>query len=406
MRFLEFENRKTAYCLLVIALVFIILAVPFKDGRSTYAHHELGRDLGVERSIDRGVVIELGPESSLGGFHFGPIYYYLIYPFVKLMDFAPYSLAIASGFFMLLTIIGTFFVTTELFKNEILALFASGLMTVSILTFQLTKYGSNPNLVPFFSLVLFYSLKKLADNNRSYFFASALAVSFAVATQLHAVPLITMPLVLIAAAVATDIKNVPFRNILIFLVINIVIYLPYLRHEIQNGFSNSLALFSLVGGGLSWNIYLGHLVQFLEFFFDPFLSLHPFFSSLDFGGVWLRTLSICLLLVVPGVLYFNLRNRKYLHVGDIVLDASTKRIFLLWFLIPSIVFFLPLGLRADFRYYYFFILFPIVYIFLARGIFSLLKAGLHALVIYIFAAFVILQLCQIYIYIDLVTSLT
>ncbi len=406
MEFLRIKNRRIAWAFLIIVIVFIVLSIPFKDGRSTYAYWELIRDLGQIRQIDQGRLVELGPISSLGDFHFGPIYYYLAFPFVKILDFKLYSLALTSAFFMLLCVIGSFVLIKDWFKNEILAFLTFASMAISIMTFQLTKYGSNPNFIPFFIVLFFYSLRKLIDEPKNLMQTIILAVSFAVLTQLHAVTLLAIPIILVLTYITTNLKRVPIRSIIVFLFVNLVLYYPYLHYEFTHHFSNTQALMHLSNGANgSWEMYYSHLIQFVSFFINPILSTHSFFDALDIGGTWFTILVAVVFGLAPIVWIVNKRHRKYLFSEIIHADAITKKLLWFWFLVPAIIFILPLGRTSNFQYYYFFILYPIVFGPFAYGLIWLFRQGLNYTVIYCILAFLLLQALQIYLYINFVRGL-
>ena len=67
---------------------------------------ELYRDLlVVHHFIAYGDWPLLGPMGSVGGYYFGPAYYYLLTPFVWLVNANPVGAVFASGFFSVLTIV-------------------------------------------------------------------------------------------------------------------------------------------------------------------------------------------------------------------------------------------------------------------------------------------------------------
>ncbi len=408
MKLLGIQDKRIFYSLILVLLCFCLLSIPFKDGSSSYVKHELYRDLAVAESIDSGKLVELGPVSSLGDFHFGPAYYYLIFPFVKLLDFQPYSLAVASAFFMFLTILGTFFFVKKWFGSELMALLAAGLMSFSILTFQIVKYGSNPNFIPFFSLMFFWAIRELMDNPKSINFTLLLAISSATVTQLHAVPLVVVPLVLIAALLTSNLRKIPLLNIVVFLFTVSVLYYPYLHHEFLTGFNNTLKLFQLTQSeGLPdrGNMYVTHIFQYIGFLMTSIVSMHNFFNSLDVGGKLFTLFAAGMLLVIPIIFSINLKHRKFLVSENFNIDYQTKKLFLFWIGAPTLVYLLPWSGLNDFHYYYFFMLLPLIFITFSIGVFKLYKQGLHILSGYLFTAFFLLQVVQFVIYLRYIKTL-
>src|SRR5690348_281638 len=120
-----------------------------------------GRDvLVVKRMIVEHKFTLLGPTASVGGFFLGPIYYYFMLPFLWAWRLNPVGPAIMVALFGIVTI-GLLFKVGKDFFNVWVGLIASSLYALSPLVISYSRSSWNPNLVPFFSLLLIYLLWKV-----------------------------------------------------------------------------------------------------------------------------------------------------------------------------------------------------------------------------------------------------
>ncbi len=388
--------KKIAFAFIFI--LALILGLPYSDGRSSYAYWELIRDMSVVKSLFLGHLVFLGPVSSLGNFYFPPAYYYLAYPFARLLNFAPFSLAVASLFFTLATLVLSFFVIKKWWRSDLLAFTTIFFMAVSILNIQLEKYGSNPNFIPFFSLLFFYALQQLMEQPANWRFVALLATSFAIITQLHAVPMVAMPVILLLILINKKIK-IKIKSAGLFIAITILLYSPYLFYELTHKFSNFHGLFYIARGHNTGSQILFHFIQYFGFWISPWLSIHTFFDIASLLGTKFYVLFSCALLGIIPVLHFNLKHPNYiLDEQSLSVLPSVKTVISYWLVVPSLILLLPIGATNNFQIYYFFIFSPLIFFLMALGLVALLNKGLHLLSSYLVLVFIIFQIVQIYLY--------
>lgn len=388
-----------------ILLLSFLIGLPNGSGISTYALGELYRDLDVVREIDSGHLLLLGANSSLGSFHFGPAYYYLIYPFVKIGNFALSTLAFSSLFFSLATITLCFFVVKSWWRSDLLAYLVTSLMAFSIFTFQLVQYGSNPNLVPFFGLLFFYALKQFLDEGQRFYSTLLLGLSFGIATQLHAVPFVSLPVILLVFAVKYF-RRLNWKLIAIFLFVTALTYIPYLYSEFTSGFVNTKALFEISTSQNNYAPLSYRLVDFMSFLLLPVLSLNSYFNVVtELSSMTFLIFAIALFFFAV-IFFYNLRNRKFFSLPNLSFSKDLKNVLLLWGLIPSAVLLVPIGGIIALHYYYFLILYPLLFILLGIGLYKMLQNGLHLAVGYMGIGFLGLQFYQIYLYHQLISNIS
>ena len=143
-----------------------------------------GRDLLVVRDwLNGGPLPLVGPSTSVGDFHTGPFFFYLLAPFVALFDFsaiAPVHLMFLAG---MLTILISFFLVKKQ-TDSLTALLVSFLIATSPIAVFLSRGSWNPNIEPVFVVLLLLSLFSLIKTGR-LIFAFVTFLILGIGIQLH-----------------------------------------------------------------------------------------------------------------------------------------------------------------------------------------------------------------------------
>src|SRR3990172_670436 len=171
---------------LVILLAIIILAAFLRLYRiSDYLNFlgDEGRDVMVVRNILHGDLTFLGPRSSAGDFYLGPIYYYLMAPFLFLSNYHPVGPAIMDALFRIATVYLIFRIGSEFFGRKA-GLIAALLYSISPLVIIHSRSSWNPNVMPFFSIAALYSAYKGIERKNFYLLGLS-GVLLGIALQLH-----------------------------------------------------------------------------------------------------------------------------------------------------------------------------------------------------------------------------
>lgn len=143
--------------LVVILAVAAYLRLHNIGGYMTFLGDE-GRDvLVVKRMIVDHKFTLLGPTASVGGFFLGPIYYYFMLPFLWMWRLDPVGPAVMVGLFGTATVYLVYLTGKKMFGYAA-GLVASSLYAVSPLVIAYSRSSWNPNVVPFFSVLLIYLL--------------------------------------------------------------------------------------------------------------------------------------------------------------------------------------------------------------------------------------------------------
>jgi 4-amino-4-deoxy-L-arabinose transferase-like glycosyltransferase len=157
-----------------------------------YGQDEAGASFAAWRLIHEHQVILAGPPNSRG-VYLGPGYYYLVAPFYWLFDGDPY----ASAFLAAVAGTGTAYLLWQIGRcafDEATGLLTALLFATSPMAVLHGRSGWNPNVLPFLSVLLIFSLLRIRQTRWG---APLAASSAALAPQCHPSGLM-LPVVLIA----------------------------------------------------------------------------------------------------------------------------------------------------------------------------------------------------------------
>lgn len=223
----------------IIILLFIIVAAAFvRLYRIVDYMHFLGdegRDvLVVKRMIVDHDLTLLGPITSVGSMYLGPIYYYFMTPFLFIFNMNPVGPAVMIALLSLATIILLYITGTEFFNWET-GVIASLLYTFSPLVIVHSRFSWNPNAVPFFALLIIYSLLKVVIK-KQYLWMYVAGLSLGVILQLHYLALMFIPIILIVLFLF---RRLSLKGILKIILATVITLSPFLIFEIKHSFPNT-----------------------------------------------------------------------------------------------------------------------------------------------------------------------
>jgi 4-amino-4-deoxy-L-arabinose transferase-like glycosyltransferase len=134
---------------LAILLVGSYLRLYRIDEYLTFLGDE-GRDvIRVRQMLVEGDLIFLGPTASVGGFFLGPLYYYLMAPFLWLWRYDPVGPAVMVALFGIATIYLVYYFGKKVFHTSV-GLTAALLYALSPLTIAYSRSSWKPQCRPFF----------------------------------------------------------------------------------------------------------------------------------------------------------------------------------------------------------------------------------------------------------------
>lgn len=234
-------------------------------------------DEGRDSLVMRKMIVEkrptfLGPTASVGGFYLGPAYYYMGAPFLWFFNFDPIG---PSYMVAMLGVATVFLLYTFLHKSVGFypALLASSLYATAPLIVRYSRSSWNPNPLPFFALLLFYSIYLAIVKKKQIFYILA-GACFGVAIQLHYLSIMLIPLSAIVIVLNTNFKKWPLILGLGILG-SFITFSPFLLFEIKNGFPNFHTISEFVTRGTT----------------TGFKSLHIFWIMSNFGNIFLEAIT-------------------------------------------------------------------------------------------------------------------
>lgn len=240
------EIKKALLWLIPILTLAAVLRLYQIEGYLQFLGDQ-GRDvLIVKRMIVDHNLTFLGPSASVGGFFTGPIYYYMMTPFLALANLNPVGPAILSVLFGLGTIILTYLFCSK-FWNAKVGLIAAFLMAINPKMVDISRYSWNPNPVPFFALATVLLLYLASRNNRKLF-SLAIGLNLGILYQLHYMDLAFIGIVGLMTFFAYPLKKWP-KHALIAVLGFLLVMLPFLLFEILHGFPNTKSVLEFITRG-------------------------------------------------------------------------------------------------------------------------------------------------------------
>lgn len=201
-----------------------------------------GRDVLVVYNILHGDLTLLGPTSSVGGFFLGPIYYYLMTPFLFLSNYDPVGPAIMVVLFGLATIYLIYKLGREFFGREA-GLIAALLYAVSPIVVIYSRSSWNPNVFPFFTISSLYFLYKAVLKNKFWLFVAS-GILMGINLQIHYLSTFVGAIMFFYVLISDfRLKTSYLRNLIkryLAMALGFLIgFSPFLAFEIRHQFANT-----------------------------------------------------------------------------------------------------------------------------------------------------------------------
>ncbi|MEK7533242.1 MAG: glycosyltransferase family 39 protein [Patescibacteria group bacterium] len=309
-----------------------------------------GRDmLVIKRMIVDHTFTLLGPTASVGGFFLGPIYYYFMLPFVWASGLNPAGAAVMVALFG----IGTIYLVYRLGRDicdQWVGLTAAALYSVSPLVIAYSRSSWNPNLVPFFSTLLVLLLwHSVAKKNPNLLFW--VGVVLGIGLQLHYLFLFLFPVVGIWYLVYG--RSVGWFKYYLLGVIGFIIgYGPFLAFELRHGFPNTISIINFLregeGTGLVSVTFWKNITDVSYRLFGRLVFRLPppeqWVNIPDFAQyVWAAGTKFSIfvslgLLLAYGTRFLKVPWKKKTQAEDDPHPLYGVVLFLVWFIIPVLLF--------------------------------------------------------------------
>ncbi len=252
--FKKLKNYISDHKLEIGILIFILLIAAFLrlyriSDYMTFLGDE-GRDAIVAREILHGKFTLLGPRASAGDFFLGPVYYYMMAPFLLLFNYDPVGPAVMVALFGVATVFLVYYVGLKFFNSKT-GLMAASLYAVSPIVIAYSRSSWNPNVMPFFSLLMLYLLF-VALKKQSYKLFLVVGLLLGILMQLHYLSTFLGVIVLIFIAIGevfikkSDLFVRYIKHYLEIFTGFLVGFSPFLLFEIRHSFPNMKAIIKFV----------------------------------------------------------------------------------------------------------------------------------------------------------------
>lgn len=184
-KILEFKtkNPKEFWVLAAILVLAVCLRFWNLSGYMTFLGDE-GRDvIIVRRFLVYGDIFLIGPGTSIGNMYLGPLYYYLMAPFLWLFSYSPVGPAVMIAGLGAVTVWFVWFIAREWFGAY--AAFVSALLyTIAPTIIIYSRSSWNPNIMPFFALLCIYAVWRVWQKMELRWLVG-LGISYAFVLQSH-----------------------------------------------------------------------------------------------------------------------------------------------------------------------------------------------------------------------------
>lgn len=319
-----------------------------------------GRDLIEVKKILSGNLVFLGPRSSAADFYYGPVYFYLITPFLLLSNYDPVGPAIFIAILGIVTVYLVYYVGREFF-GIYAGLFSSALYAVSPLVIAYSRSSWNPNPMPFVALLsLFLAYKAIKSKSNKLFLISGILLGIAI--QLQYLALFLGCILFSFTILGTFTENNKNRLKLVIKSVGLefsgflIGWSPFLAFELKNGFPNLKTIITYILSGNSEKTYSSsseYIEKTQSVFFKIFARLmtrFPTSESININkdiSLWLWQILTIVLGMLSVIMIFKIK------------DKLVKLFFFIWFFGSIILFGFYKGQIHD---YYLGVLFPLPFL--------------------------------------------
>lgn len=237
------KNRFESLLIFSIFLLALTLRLYKIDGYMTFLGDE-GRDVRVVRNILKGDPAFIGPQTSIGNMYLGPLYYYMMAPALFISNLDPVGPAVMIALLGSFTVVLTWLIGREWF-GKVTGLIAAFLFAISPVAIIYSRSSWNPNPMPFFALIVVYSLYKVRTTlNWRWFYLTSLA--FASALQMHYLGLLLAPFIGLFSLLSlyranSEMRKHAIKPILISIGIFLALMSPLFVFDLKHNYMNTNA---------------------------------------------------------------------------------------------------------------------------------------------------------------------
>ncbi len=244
-------NLKVGKIIFILLLGVLLLASILRfyklDQYMTFLGDE-GRDAIIIKDMVEGKHFPLiGPPTSVGNIYLGPLYYYMMFIPMAFFNLNPVA---ASGMVAAIGVltVGFIYYLGKIWFGKEAGLIAAFLYAISPVTISYSRFSWNPNPLPFFALVVIFSLYKMHQKG-NFLWLSLTGATLAAAAQMHYLALILIPIAgilwILELLQRRTNKSRP-KNILLGTILGVAVFLavmsPLVWFDLRHNFLNLKAI--------------------------------------------------------------------------------------------------------------------------------------------------------------------
>lgn len=243
----------------VLLALAALVRLPGLAGRGDFDADQGHDMLTLLRLVRDGQIPLLGPPTSIGDFHHGAAYYFLLAPFAWLSGGDPVAVLIEIALFGIAAVGVTWWLARAIGGRAVGAI-AGLLLAVSPAAVEESTFIWNPNPIPFFAVVALAAAWHARATGRARWWTLAVA-SAGMVVQLHVLGVVFLPPI-VALGVADAARasragdsarvRATIASLVAGFAVVAVLFVPLLAHELQTGFLEThhvIEYFSSGGGG-------------------------------------------------------------------------------------------------------------------------------------------------------------
>jgi len=236
------EIKKYRYAYASVFLIFVGSAFlrVYNFGNWLILKSDQARDALILNQVQLNGISSLplvGPQVGGTEFRLGPIFYYFQFISAKIFGFSPESLAYPDLIFGILTIPLIFLLVKKFFDFKI-SIFLTMLGGVSLILATFSRFGWNPNSLPFFTFLFAYSFLKIIEKEKlkRWWWLFLVSFSLGVIAQLHLFAILSLGLGVFLFSVITKFLN--WKEIILVLSVFLFLHTPLLINELRTAGEN------------------------------------------------------------------------------------------------------------------------------------------------------------------------
>ncbi|OGV91070.1 hypothetical protein A3A66_00465 [Microgenomates group bacterium RIFCSPLOWO2_01_FULL_46_13] len=231
-----------------IFLIFVLMVAGFlrlyRINETLMFLGDQGRDAIVAKRmlIDHDLTL-IGPVTSVGNMYLGPFYYYFMVPWLALTYPNPVGPAMGVAVSGVATVFLVYLATKKMFDQRA-AMTATILYSFSSVAVHYSRFSWNPNLAPFFGLLVIYWLYR-AVGRQEYRFWPYTLLAFGLLIQLHYTGLLVLPVIVTFLGFElwrSQKRSQLVGRLVLGMVVLIVVSLPLIIFDVRHNFINYQAL--------------------------------------------------------------------------------------------------------------------------------------------------------------------